>query len=186
VPYYHPPQIGAPPTGILFATAIRHGQRSILEFLQSIYPRVDLAESVIVRAILARPDIAMLQLVHSQSPRICSFLFNSHGDCFLTVAFKGGLDNAPLVHFLLDHGEFPQEYDIHGCRPPLLRAIQHQQPIEVIEKMVSRTLISNRSSRRQSGSNVRTLFRYSIREGRSYVKTGWMKGMTRGCWGPHN
>jgi hypothetical protein len=140
VPYNKPLQTGAPPTGILFATAIRYGQRSILEFLQSIYSKVNLADSQVVDAFLENPDIAMLQLVYSQSPRICSFVFNSRGDTFLTRAFRGGQDYAPLIHFLLDRGEL---HDVHGCSTPLLQALRLQQPTEVIEKMVSKSPISH-------------------------------------------
>ena len=143
VPYLKPPPTGAPPTNILFATAIRHGQKSILEFLQSIYPRVDLAGHIIVNAFLERPDVAMLRLVHSQSRHICSFNFNSRGNSFLTEAFQRGPDHTPLIHFLLDHGNITPAREIMGFRPPLIQALQHQQPVEIIEKIVSKTHVSN-------------------------------------------
>ena len=141
VPYLKPPQTGAPPTGILFAVAIRHGQRSILEFLQSVYPKVDLAEHIIVNAFLEIPDVALLRLVHAQSPHICSFDFNSRGISFLTEAFQRGPEHTPLIHFLIDHGKITPARDTMGRTSAILRALmaRHRQPVGVFEKMVAKT-----------------------------------------------
>jgi hypothetical protein len=84
----------------------------------------------------------MIKLICSYSPRIVHFGFDDHTTTFLSLACEGGPQNAPIVDFLLDHGAMPDDdfgsYAYHfGVE--LLPAIQHDQPTEIIKKMIPKT-----------------------------------------------
>ncbi|KAK5326539.1 hypothetical protein LTR93_003402 [Exophiala xenobiotica] len=143
IPYWHAPQEGAPATSTLFAAAISHGQQSIVEYLRSVYPKFDFYDGSIIHSLTGeKPNLDMIKLVCSYSPRIAHFGFDDHTTTFLSLACEGGPQNAPIVDFLVDHGAMADDdfgsYAYHfGVE--LLPAVQHDQPTEIIKKMIPKT-----------------------------------------------
>jgi hypothetical protein len=143
IPYWDAPQDGAPTTSTLFAAAISHGQQSIVQYLRSMYLKFDFYHPSIIHSLTGeKPDLEMIKLICSYSPRIVHFGFDDHTTTFLSLACEGGPQNAPIVDFLLDHGAMADDdfgsYAYHfGVE--LLPAIQHAQPTEIIKKMIPKT-----------------------------------------------
>lgn len=61
----------------------------------------------------------------------------------LSKACEGGADNAPFIHVLLDHGALDDGMQgSYTCRlsAALLPALDFDQPIDIIRKMVPKTI----------------------------------------------
>ncbi|EXJ60017.1 hypothetical protein A1O7_04165 [Cladophialophora yegresii CBS 114405] len=141
IPYWHATPQGAPATDTLFAAAISHKQQSIVQYLRSVYPKLDFSIPTIIGALTATPDLDMLKLIYSYSPRIVNFGFDDHVTTFLSKACEGGPQNAPFVNFLLDHGAMADDFGSYTYQfgAELLPALQHDQPTHIIKKMIPRT-----------------------------------------------
>lgn len=139
--YWHATQEGAPATSTLFAAAISHGQQSTVQYLRSMYPKFDFYDPSIIHSLTGMPDLEMLKLIYSYSPQIVHFGFDDHVTTFLSKACEGGPQNAPLVDFLLDHGAMADDFGSYAYQfgVELLPAIQHDQPTEIIKKMIPKT-----------------------------------------------
>ncbi|KIW91232.1 uncharacterized protein Z519_08128 [Cladophialophora bantiana CBS 173.52] len=126
-------------TSTLFAAAISHGQQSTVRYLHSVYPKFDFYDASIINSFTATPDLEMLKLIYSYSPRIVRYECGDHITTFLSMACEGGPQNAPVVGFLLDHGAMPDDdFGSYAYQfgVELLPAVRHDQPIEIIEKMI--------------------------------------------------
>ncbi|ETI25153.1 hypothetical protein G647_04526 [Cladophialophora carrionii CBS 160.54] len=141
IPYWHATQKGAPATGTLFVAAISRRQQSIVQYLRSAYPKFDFYTPPIIHALTAAPDLEMLKLIHSYSPRIVNFGFDDHVTTLLSKACEGGPQNAPFVDFLLDHGAMADDFGSYTYQfgGELVSAIQHDQPTQIIQKMIPKT-----------------------------------------------
>ncbi len=144
IPYWHAAQEGAPATSSLFAAAISHGQQSIVQYLRSMYPKFDFYHPSIIHSLTETPDLEMLKLIYSYAPEIVRFAYDDHATTFLSLACEGGPQNAPVVDFLLDHGAMGKKGDdyfsyLYHLGVELVPAIQHDQPTEIIKKMVPKT-----------------------------------------------
>ncbi|OQU95798.1 NACHT domain-containing protein [Cladophialophora immunda] len=138
---YQAKQEGAPATDLLFKAAISHGQQSIVRWLHSMYPTYDFHNPCIVRAPGATRNVDMLKLIHSYYPRIVSYSFDDHRTSMMSLAIAQGPENGPFIHFLLDHGAISMNdggYLVHGGAE-LCPAIEYNQPIDVIKKMIPKT-----------------------------------------------
>ncbi|KIW30232.1 uncharacterized protein PV07_05991 [Cladophialophora immunda] len=138
---YQAKQEGAPATDLLFKAAISHGQQSIVRWLHSMYPTYDFHNPCIVRALGATRNVDMLKLIHSYYPRIVSYSFDDHRTSMMSLAIAQGPENGPFIHFLLDHGAISMNdggYLVHGGAE-LCPAIEYNQPIDVIKKMIPKT-----------------------------------------------
>ncbi|KIW70323.1 hypothetical protein PV04_02606 [Phialophora macrospora] len=150
ISYYQAEQEGAPATDLLFKAAISHGQQSIVRCLYSYstYPTYDFHNPCIVMALGTTRNIDMLKLICSYCPRIVSYSFDDHMTSMMSLAIAQAPENGPFIHFLLDHGAIFMNdggYLVHG-RDELGPAIEYNQPIDVIKKMIPKTrfLISPR------------------------------------------
>ncbi|KIW30418.1 uncharacterized protein PV07_06162 [Cladophialophora immunda] len=127
----------------LFAAAISHGQQSIVRYLHSMYPAFDFYTGAVVGALLKRTfDLDMLQLICSYSAEVVTFEYSDNMTSILSKACEGGAENAPFVRILLDHGAFeggmPGSYT-YRVGAALLPAVQHNQPLDIIKRMASKT-----------------------------------------------
>jgi hypothetical protein len=107
VTLYNVTERGVPRTEQPLAAAILHDQRSVVQYLHSVFSRFDLRNAYIVKALTERMDIEMFRLVYSYFPPIVNFMFDDHMTTVLGKACEGGPQCAPLMRFLLDHGATP-------------------------------------------------------------------------------
>jgi len=141
ISYYQAKQEGAPATDLLFKAAISRGEQSIVRCLHSTYPTYDFHNPCIVRALGTTRNLDMLKLIHSYCPRIVSYSFDDHRTSMVSLAIAQGPENRPFIHFLLDHGAISMNdggYLVHGGAE-LCPAIEYNQPIDVIKKMIPKT-----------------------------------------------
>ena len=126
---------------LLFASAISSGHQPIVRYLYSVYPTFEFYEGSIVQALSQRPDLEMLKLIHSYSPRIIEYEYDDHVTTLLSRACVGGPEYARFIDFLLDHGATHLDYGgfTFYFGGPLLPAIQHDQPIDVVKRMIGLT-----------------------------------------------
>ncbi|OCT47824.1 hypothetical protein CLCR_03707 [Cladophialophora carrionii] len=127
IPYWHATQKGAPATTV-----------NRQKYLRSVYPKFDFFTPSIIHTLTAAPDLEMLKLIHSYSPRIVNFGFDDHVTTLLSRACEGGPQNAPFVDFLLDHGAMADDSGSYTCQfgGELVSAIQHDVPTQIIQKMI--------------------------------------------------
>ncbi|KAL8726755.1 MAG: hypothetical protein Q9181_005934 [Wetmoreana brouardii] len=130
-----PPPSAPPPTWKLITAAVRHARPSILALLLKTYPTVDLHRQSILDAALANPHLETFKLLHAHSPSIVNYEFESLNTSLLMESCRGG--NPLLPNYLLDNGADPNEGGFPGAGP-LFYAVQFDQPIEVVKKMVDR------------------------------------------------
>ena len=121
----------------LFVCAFSHGHPSVLEYLHFKYPDYNLADLAPVWARREKLDLDMLKLLYSYNPEVVTYEYGDHTTSLLSVACEGGPNNAPIVDWLLDHGASAGGYTYHFGEA-LVPALQHDQPIEIIRKMVPR------------------------------------------------
>jgi hypothetical protein len=141
--HFEAAQEGLPATGTLFAAAISHGQQSIVRFLHSKYPTFNFYTGAVVGALLKRTfDLDMLQLICSYSPNVASFEYSDNMTSILSKACEGGVENAPFIRILLDHGAFKggmKASYTYRVGAALLPAVQNNQPLDIIKRMASET-----------------------------------------------
>ena len=141
--YFEETPESPPITSNLFAAAISHGHQSIVRYLYSIYPILDISDGAVAEALLEPPlNVEMLKLVCSYSPEIVHFEYDDHMTSLLSKACEDGADNAPFIHVLLDHGALNngmQNSYTYRFGAALLPALEFDQPIDIISKMVPKT-----------------------------------------------
>ena len=136
-----PPQSSPPPTWKLITAAVGHGQSSIVALILKTYPAVDLNRQSILEAAIAKPHLDTFKLLHAHSPSLVEYEFDSQNSSLLMEACRGG---SPLLpNYLLDNGADPNEGGFPGAGP-LFYAVQFEQPLSIIVKMVDRgALVTN-------------------------------------------
>ncbi|KAK5457173.1 hypothetical protein LTS15_004954 [Exophiala xenobiotica] len=141
VPYLNRTQKGAPETSMLFNAAISHGHESIVRYLHSVYPTFDFWDCRLVLALSERPDLDMLKLLYSYSPRFIHLVLDDRESSLLSLAFRGGPKNADFIHFLLNHGVNPSNEGSYMLRlgGDIMGALDNSQPTDIIKKMVPKT-----------------------------------------------
>jgi hypothetical protein len=129
---------GAPETNKLFTSAIVNGHLSIIRYLKLIYPKYNLNNGCTVHALFEKPDLQVLELVCSYSPEIVNFCYDDHMTTTVSKACRGGPDNAPFVKFLFDRGADASRNEGYAWHfgGDMLDAIEHNQPIEIIQLML--------------------------------------------------
>lgn len=130
-----PPPSAPPPTWKLITAAVRNARSSILALLLKTYPTVNLHHESILDAALANPDLETFKLLHAHSPSIVNYGFDSLNTSLLMESCRGG--NPLLPNYLLDNGADPNEGGFPGAGP-LFYAVQFDQPVEFVRKMVDR------------------------------------------------
>ncbi|OQU98132.1 hypothetical protein CLAIMM_03957 [Cladophialophora immunda] len=131
----------APKTTELLVVAISHGQQSIVQYLHSVYPKFDFHNGYIVEALTEKLDIEMFRLICSYAPKVVDFMFDDHQTTVLSKACEGGPQCVPLINFLLDHGATTGGFGslTYHLGEELLPAVQNEQPVEIIERLVPMT-----------------------------------------------
>lgn len=141
--YYDKKPECPPTTSNLFAAAISQGHQEIIRYLYSIYPKIEIYDGAIPAALMESPlDAEMLRLVCSHTPEIASFEYDDRMTSLLSKACEGGAENAPFIHVLLDHGALAHGMDhsyTYRMGGPLTRAVECDQPVDVIRKMARGT-----------------------------------------------
>ncbi|KAL8918714.1 MAG: hypothetical protein Q9208_007185 [Pyrenodesmia sp. 3 TL-2023] len=127
------PGSGPAATSTLLCEAVIHSHADILAFLLSIYPTAPV-QSVLYDA-LAHPDQAIFKLLYQHDPAIVNHEFESQHKTALMVACTEGAGNPLLPNILLDNGADPNEG--MGLWGPLVCAIDHGQPLSLIQKMIA-------------------------------------------------
>ena len=123
------------PVWELITVAVRHARSSILALLLKTNPTIDLHRQSILDAALANPDLETFKLLHAHSPSIVNYEFDSLNTSLLMESCRGG--NPLLPNYLLDNGADPNEGGFPGAGP-LFYAVQFDQPMEVVKKMIDR------------------------------------------------
>jgi hypothetical protein len=129
---------GAPETHKLFASAIINGHLSIIRYLKLIYPKYNFDNGWIVHALFEKPDFQVLELICSYSPTIVNYSSDNHMTTIVSIACAGGPKNAPFVKFLFDRGADASRNEGYAWHfgGDMLDAIEHNQPIEIIQLML--------------------------------------------------
>jgi len=128
------PTCGAPTTSSLICKAIEHEQAAVLSFLLANYPDFDLKNGAILGAAFCNPDFDTFQILYTHCPSIIDYEDDDDIDSALKMAFK--LDQSPLLPgYRLDHGADPNNGGSGGVGP-LYWAVQYNQPLEIMKKMV--------------------------------------------------
>lgn len=124
---------GPPPTCTMIAAAVAHQQPVIVNFLLTTYRSVKLDRESIIEAVLANPHLPTLEVLQKHTPSIVNFEFQESHTTFLMEACRTGDPFLPTC--LLGLGADANECDFSGTGP-LLYAVKHMQPYEVIMMMV--------------------------------------------------
>ncbi|KAL8901266.1 MAG: hypothetical protein Q9207_005285 [Kuettlingeria erythrocarpa] len=127
------PESGPAATSTLLSQAVIHARPNILAFLLSMYPTAP-AHHVLYDA-LAHPDETIFKLLYRHDPAIVNHEFESQHKTALMVACSEGAGNPLLPNLLLDNGADPNEG--MGIWGPLVCAIDHGQPLSLIQKMIA-------------------------------------------------
>ena len=167
---------GAPETNKLFTSAIVNGHLSIIRYLKLIYPKYNLNNGCIVHALFEKPNLQVLELVCSYSPEIVNFCYDDHMTTTVSKACRGGPDNAPFVKFLFDHGADASRNEGYAWHfgGDMLDALEHNQPIEIIQLMVPTIdnlgfpIISAVSSKRADALEV--MLNEELRRGQTHAE----------------
>lgn len=129
-PNYNPSH---PPSYDFLRAAISHKKSSLLEYLLTFFPYVDLTRDVLLEAALQNPDLDTFRVIHSHNRGVVSHEYDYVRN-ILMEACSGG--NPLIPSYLLDHGANPEYGGLGGHGGPLESAVQHGQPIQIIKKMV--------------------------------------------------
>ena len=106
----------------------------MLSFLLANYPDFDLKNGAILGAAFRNPDLDTFQILYTHCPSIIDYEDDDDIDSALKMAFK--LDQSPLLPgYRLDHGADPNNGGSGGVGP-LYWAVQYNQPLEIMKKMV--------------------------------------------------
>jgi hypothetical protein len=135
------PESGAPATWRLITAAVAHQHPSVVNFLLSTYPKVNIRHGTIVRAVLDDPDVETLEILQSHldphsrpylgPSSIATFEWDDHCNTFLTEACR--ISEDWLIYYLLDHGANPSLGWFHGGA--LHVAMVSSRSIKVIQKL---------------------------------------------------
>lgn len=141
------PSSGPAATSSLLAHAVTHKRPNVLAYLLDTYPTASIKIDAILGAACANPDLTTFELLYARDPSIVNHEFEevTYGETLLMQALRS--DDPLFPDFLLDHGADPNESGLGAFQTPLRTAFESDQPLWLIEKMVTK-----------SGARVHSLF----------------------------
>lgn len=127
-----------PSTMELLERAVAAKQLAIVKFILQTYPSFSLSQCHgIVYAVLDNPDPVVLQALCDHERSFSSFPIDYHMRSILSDACeRPPAQIVPILHVLLDNGaDVDDGWPRHGA---LYSAIYYKQPLEIIQKIVSK------------------------------------------------